>query len=74
MLSACRALSVPSPRQVYAWFMVVFRVSVGVGFVGYIMLILEFTGLGLLFRGVLGPGAALTGGWRRPASSGRAAL
>lgn len=48
--------------QVYAWFMVVFRLSVGAGFCGYILLLLEFTGLGLLLRPLLGPGAALTGG------------
>ncbi len=41
--------------------MIVFRVSVAVGFIGYIMLILEFTGLGALFRTLLGPGASLTG-------------
>lgn len=47
--------------QVYAWFMVVFRLSVGVGFAGYILLIMDFTGAGLLLRPLLGPGAALTG-------------
>lgn len=63
------------PGQVYAWFMVVFRVSVGVGFVGYVMLILEFTGLGLLFRAVLGPGAALTGACvAAPRSAGRGVM
>jgi hypothetical protein len=41
--------------------MIVFRLSVGVGFAGYIMLVLEFTGLGLLFAALLGPGASLTG-------------
>ncbi|PSC69567.1 RING finger 121 [Micractinium conductrix] len=51
------------PKQVYAWFMVVFRLSVGAGFCGYILLLLEFTGLGLLLRPLLGPGAALTAVW-----------
>ncbi|KAL4856201.1 RING finger protein 121 [Chlorella vulgaris] len=51
------------PKQVYAYFMIVFRVSVAVGFIGYIMLILEFTGLGALFRSLLGPGASLTALW-----------
>lgn len=54
--------------------MVVFRVSVGVGFVGYIMLLLEFTGLGLLFRAVLGQGASLTGEAGRQAELARRAL
>jgi hypothetical protein len=50
--------------------MVVFRVSVGVGFVGYMMLLLEFTGLGLLFRAVLGPGASLTGVYAQETAGG----
>lgn len=47
--------------QVYAWFMIVFRLSVGVGFAGYVLLLLEFTGVGLLLRPLLGPAAAVTG-------------
>jgi hypothetical protein len=42
--------------------MIVFRVSVGVGFLGYALLLLEFTGLGLLLAPILGPAMPLTGG------------
>lgn len=49
------------PMQVYAWFMIVFRLSVGTGFAGYILLLLDFTGAGMLLRPLLGPGAAITG-------------
>lgn len=41
--------------------MIVFRLSVGIGFCGYILLLLEFTGAGLLLRPLLGPAAALIG-------------
>ncbi|KAL4451635.1 hypothetical protein ABPG75_007297 [Micractinium tetrahymenae] len=51
------------PKQVYAWFMIVFRLSVGIGFAGYVLLLLEFTGAGVLLRPLLGPGAALTAIW-----------
>ncbi len=45
--------------------MVVFRLSVGIGFAGYVLLLLQFTGLGLLLIPLLGPGAAVIGeaGW-----------
>ena len=42
--------------------MIVFRLSIGIGFVGYILLLLNFTGGGLLQDTVLGPASALTGG------------
>ncbi|KAL4433400.1 hypothetical protein ABPG77_010253 [Micractinium sp. CCAP 211/92] len=51
------------PKQVYAWFMIVFRLSVGTGFAGYILLLLDFTGAGMLLRPLLGPGAAITAIW-----------
>lgn len=41
--------------------MVVFRLSVGIGFAGYVLLLLQFTGAGLLLIPLLGPGAALIG-------------
>lgn len=72
--ATCNPIPVPhltSPLQVYAWFMIVFRLSVGVGFAGYVLLLLEFTGVGLLLRPLLGPGAALTGA--QAAGSQRAA-
>ena len=41
--------------------MVVFRLSVGIGFAGYVRLLIEFTGAGLILVPLLGPGAALIG-------------
>ena len=43
--------------------MIVFRVSVGIGFLGYALLLLEFSGLGILLASLMGPAMPLTGGW-----------
>lgn len=43
--------------------MVVFRLSTGIGFAGYLLLLLEFTGLGMLLMPLVGPGFSLTALW-----------
>lgn len=49
--------------QVYRWFFIVFRTSVAVGFAGYVLLVLEIFGLGVLLRPLLSPAAALVAIW-----------
>ncbi|PRW20957.1 RING finger 121 [Chlorella sorokiniana] len=60
---SARKLDKDVPRKVYAFFMVVFRLSVGIGFAGYVLLLLEFTGAGLILIPLLGPGAAVVAIW-----------
>ena len=47
----------------YRWFLGVFRVSIAVGFCGYVLLILEIFGIGLLLRPLLSPVTALVAVW-----------
>ena len=41
--------------QVYTLFLAIYKTSIVVGFGGYVLLILELFGIGLLFRPVLSP-------------------
>ena len=44
--------SYPSPSQIYSWFLMVFKVSVGIGALGYALLLMEVFGIGPLLRTV----------------------
>ena len=41
--------------QVYSWFMATHKVSVAAGLAGYLLLIVEMSGLGVLLRPLLAP-------------------
>ncbi|GAB4824246.1 hypothetical protein N2152v2_011292 [Parachlorella kessleri] len=64
-LYACsfKKLDKTLPKKVYRWFLGVFRVSIAVGFCGYVLLILEIFGIGMLLRPVLSPVTALVAVW-----------
>ena len=42
-------LCIPLPRLVYRWFLAVYQVTYFLGIVGYLLLLLLFTGIGFLF-------------------------
>ena len=42
-------LCTPLPRLVYRWFLAVYQVTYFLGIVGYLLLLLLFTGIGFLF-------------------------
>ncbi len=52
-----------SPAQVYSWFLSVYRVSVFIGSSGYVLLIAEIFGLGLLLRPFVPASTAITCLW-----------
>lgn len=56
-----RKMNKSLPRRVYAWFFGVFKVSIAVGASGYILLLAQIMGLGLLLgtNGLLGPATAI---------------
>lgn len=45
--------------QVYGWFLAAYKVSVAVGMTGYILLILDMFGVGLLLAKFVEPGLSL---------------
>ncbi len=49
--------------QVYSWFMATHKVSVAAGLAGYLLLIVEMSGLGVLLRPLLAPTTALVLLW-----------
>ncbi|KAK9815596.1 hypothetical protein WJX72_006534 [[Myrmecia] bisecta] len=55
MLHLCTAKKMDSrtPGKVYAWFLGLYKLSVFVGAAGYVLLVLEMTGIGMLLRPVL---------------------
>eukprot|EP00879_Flechtneria_rotunda_P021404 GHRR01022561.1.p1 GENE.GHRR01022561.1~~GHRR01022561.1.p1 ORF type:complete len:231 (+),score=50.92 GHRR01022561.1:172-864(+) len=48
-----------TPRQVYGWFLAAYKVSVFVGMMGYILLVLDMFGVGLLLAKVVEPGLSV---------------
>lgn len=51
------------PRRVYKWFHSVFRISVGVGALGYCLLLLDIFGGGVLTAAIFGQGASIIFLW-----------
>lgn len=51
------------PKQIYRWFLGVFKFSIAVGFSGYVLLVLEIFGLGVLLHPFSNPATALVAVW-----------
>eukprot|EP00878_Enallax_costatus_P017160 GHUV01018016.1.p1 GENE.GHUV01018016.1~~GHUV01018016.1.p1 ORF type:complete len:286 (+),score=74.02 GHUV01018016.1:743-1600(+) len=62
-LSSGRKMHMSTPRKVYGWFLATYKVSVAVGMTGYILLILDMFGVGLLLAKYVEPGLSLVLLW-----------
>lgn len=52
-----------TPRKVYTWFLAVYKVSLAVGVAGYVLLILEMFGAGMLMALIMPKGSSLVLLW-----------
>lgn len=65
LLSACmqKRMARTTPRHVYRWFLGVYKVSKVLGITGYVLLLMELFGVGMLLRPILPPDLALDLVW-----------